>query len=101
MTRKDDSLHLNGSSQDFLASYYGFREKMLNHLERSEKSDGKLDKVEKDVADLKTEQAVQKQKMETIDTEVKVVIGILVSMFLLMVGAFFYVVTNGVPTGQP
>ncbi len=91
-------LHLNGESADFLENYYTFQQRMLDHLNSSEKDSSKQEHLEESVNELKTASAVAKTKIESMDVEMKVVLGLLVSIFLLMVGGFIYLFTNGVPT---
>lgn len=96
--RKSEPIHLNGSSRDFLASYYSFQQKMLDHLAGASKDQAKQEELEKAVAELKTASEVSKTKIEAMDVEMKVVIGLLVTIFLLVVGGFIALFTNGVPT---
>lgn len=42
MAEKDDSLHLNGTSRKFLEEWGEFKEKLLNHLEHSDRESKEL-----------------------------------------------------------
>lgn len=51
MVKKKESIHLNGTSKQFLVEFFILKEKLLNHLDDAEKKnsnlDAKLDKLDK------------------------------------------------------